>query len=776
MTPPRPQILDELGSELLRAIRAQEEASGAHDHAPPSGRWPAVAGPRHWRRRSLLLTLAALLGLAAVATAATLIVGRGAPIAPAPPGTVPPELRPVPGSERLNGLDVPDPDGGPAWDVRTSRSTTGAICTTVGQLLDGQLGLVGLDHRFRALPAGAADTCSTPQRRGATLAGARAFPAGRGLSDLTVVSGVAAPSVRRAVVIAGAHRQTLKLGPADAFLAVLRGTPEQLRPRLVLTGADGRTSTLRFDDSGEFFAPDPSRGAPWALQRSAGRHGLICIGAVRARGPDSPDPATPFAAFMPTPTVPAHCGTPGTSFADVRRFVPQPMRAPMQIRWGANPARTVVWGAAASAGATVTLRGAGAPRTIAVDPKTHGFLAVLDGHVDPRALRLTVDGRPAAPGRGRSGRALTRPAVPAWRSLAAATRGLTPPPFHVLPGTSAIVGHAADPTGGPAWAMRSFAATIPRNTKVYPKHASRRLTCFAIGVAGGGGRLSEPLPGGRSRRIGDDRGASCYVERSLAGRLPGPLERVYVDDPGATDPKPTRIVVSGVLGSHVRSAELLGAGAPRPLALGPLGSYLVVLGPDQIGATLRVRATDADGRVREARREGLQLRCPLDPSHTMRVADPGGGPPWVAGATPGCTFLGRVIADQLVSAPPGQTYVMPGPQAATSGASFGLHRRGKPVSVSVQPQVSLGAPTPRTSGEIERRTLAGDTVIQGHAAADVVSVTLRTPRDVRTLRPVGGVFLAVYDGFFYDGDLVVTAHLRDRRSTTIRQGLDRRSG
>ena len=116
---------------------------------------------------------------------------------------MPLELRPVAGSARLNGLDVPDPDGGPAWDVRTSRSQTGAVCATVGQVLDGELGLVGLDRRFRALPAGAADTCSTPQRRGATLAGARAFRGGGSLSPLTVVNGVAAPAVRRAIAVAG---------------------------------------------------------------------------------------------------------------------------------------------------------------------------------------------------------------------------------------------------------------------------------------------------------------------------------------------------------------------------------------------------------------------------------------------------------------------------------------------------------------------------------------------------------------------------------------------
>ena len=178
---PRPKILDELGRELVRAARAAE-ADGAR------------GGIRARTPRAFVIGLLALLGLAAAAAAATLIIGRGDPIPAARSGDVPLELRPVAGSARLNGLNVADPDGGPMWDVRTSRSRTGAVCTTVGQVLDGELGLLGLDRRFRALPAGAADTCSTPQRRGATLAGARAFRGGGKLTALTVVNGVAAPA------------------------------------------------------------------------------------------------------------------------------------------------------------------------------------------------------------------------------------------------------------------------------------------------------------------------------------------------------------------------------------------------------------------------------------------------------------------------------------------------------------------------------------------------------------------------------------------------------
>ena len=43
----------------------------------------------------------------------------------------------------------------------------------------------------------------------------------------------------------------------------------------------------------------------------------------------------------------------------------------------------------------------------------------------------------------------------------------------------------------------------------------------------------------------------------------------------------------------------------------------------------------------------------------------------------------------------------------------------------------------------------------------MTSITLRTPRDLRTIRPApGGVFIAVYDGPFYGGAVRATAHLR----------------
>jgi hypothetical protein len=73
-----------------------------------------------------------------------------------------------------------------------------------------------------------------------------------------------------------------------------------------------------------------------------------------------------------------------------------------------------------------------------------------------------------------------------------------------------------------------------------------------------------------------------------------------------------------------------------------------------------------------------------------------------------------------------------------------------------------------SKAQIARRTLPGRTVISGHALPDVVSVTLRTPTDVRTLAPAGRhhLLISVYDGLFYRGHVTITARFRDGHTWT----------
>jgi hypothetical protein len=73
-----------------------------------------------------------------------------------------------------------------------------------------------------------------------------------------------------------------------------------------------------------------------------------------------------------------------------------------------------------------------------------------------------------------------------------------------------------------------------------------------------------------------------------------------------------------------------------------------------------------------------------------------------------------------------------------------------------------------TTGHIERRVLQGRTTIHGRVDPSVLSVTLRTPRDVRTLVPSQHLILAVYEGTFPTGEVVATAHLENGGSVSRR--------
>jgi hypothetical protein len=58
------------------------------------------------------------------------------------------------------------------------------------------------------------------------------------------------------------------------------------------------------------------------------------------------------------------------------------------------------------------------------------------------------------------------------------------------------------------------------------------------------------------------------------------------------------------------------------------------------------------------------------------------------------------------------------------------------------------------------------TTVSGTTHSDVTAITIATPRDVRTLvpSPRAHAFIAVYDGEFATGEIVITAHFSDGTS------------
>jgi hypothetical protein len=139
-----------------------------------------------------------------------------------------------------------------------------------------------------------------------------------------------------------------------------------------------------------------------------------------------------------------------------------------------------------------------------------------------------------------------------------------------------------------------------------------------------------------------------------------------------------------------------------------------------------------------------------------------------------CHYISQVVDGRLAYVDEDTATVHFGAGTFATGTGGQLARRTvATIEVSGAgdgPQQPQGSPSP---AQIARRTLPGRTFITGHVRADVRSITLSTPRDVRTLTPIGGTYLAVYDGAFYGGEIVVTAHLRGGRDVTVRQPASR---
>jgi hypothetical protein len=744
-------------------------------------------------RRTLLLAVVLALLLAGVAAAAILIT-QGAPL-PAPNAR---DLQssgvPLPATVRLAGLDAPDPNPAePPWDIRLSRTAAGETCTAVGQVLDGQFGIVGLDHVFRALPLGGVDACGVDAPDGPVLAGARVFVGASAQDARTVVNGVAGAGARSVTVYGPEGARSLRLGPQGSFITVYPGYVEELSPRVVVVTRDGASHTISFAQSSAFEVADPDGGSPWEVSGEAdlgpGAYAdENCAQASQQLGRG--DPSRSDAAL--TPEV---CGRLGEQplFVLMRRFVPG-SGARTGFPWGNNAARTLVYGAAAPRVASLTLSGAGAPRALAIDPHGGVFIAVLDGHVDPRSLTLSArlrDGRvlsyrhssgllessftPVCDGCAHSQRSgpLREPPVPAYRNPLPA-RETEPAPDVPLMRTVRETLRAGDPAGGPEWALRSWQG-LP-NPRAYSggSHPGRML-CTQVGVLEHG-RLVEPRADGAplALSVGGEYGVGggCNEPQSLA-RFVSLAEAVtYVNDPYAYAPRPLRTVVSGQLALDATHPLLLGAGAPRPLTLDANHAFMAVLPGSYWDAPLRISAT-IDGRTVSARALEAFTGPQALSTPQARAPDPDGGAPWGFAAGAGeSSATGRILDGRLATIEALSGTLRAGPEGWGSGGS-GQARR-KPAQVRFDTQGgSEGNPLGQATGElpppeVERRTLPGRTIITGTAAADVVSVTLATPRDVRTLRPSGPehAFIVVYDGQFFRGAITATIALRDGRTVT----------
>lgn len=782
----RLRILDELEAELTLAIQTDERAHTTRRR-------------RYWARPhglSLVLLLGGL-SAATVAAAATHLFGLAAPV-PAPrPGDAPIESRPIASTAMLAGLRSGDPGGLPAWDVRLSRSRTGEICTAVGQVHDGRFGIVGLDRRFRELPLGAADACGERPTGAQLQVGARAAIGGGALTPRTLVVGVAGPQVKQVTLRRGTRETPLHLGRSRAFLAVLTGLPETTRPHLRVTDRAGATTDVRLVDSGDVEVPDANPSAPpWAIKSGPGtdfvhpmargavaapagstcvrgRQGLSSANfAYRVGRDDLNPPQTPLVCRTPL--------TPGPIVGSIRRLAPTGTEA-FFYPPGA-PIRTVAVGTASPDVVRLELRMPAGHRRVRIVPQTGAFLAILDGTVDPGDVELRArlrDGTLAtfrgerAFLMGDDGRRKKLGPSPTLEQARAASTTVPAYERERVRGSERTGPLVPDPAGGPPWAARTW---IGRGDRSY-REGSRtpvELKCAAFGPVVDG-VVREPAGRGAGLLAAEDApkpfSAGCTLTdismQAAIGRRPasyGAAAATYVDDPQGVSPEVVRVVVDGVYPGVVR-AEVVGLpdGEERPATVAPGGAVLALLEPGILrrGIHLRLRLHFDDGRtVRTSYRELVPGRQSIQ----ARAVDPKGGPPWVVRAARFGKERFPSYPERLIGERIGRIDERTGELDFSAGGSV-MSAVMKPLTprtpvvfdIAQMPDMSPdGKPSP---ADVARRTLPGRTLIYGKALRGVDRVTIRTPRDVRTVRPSakGGVFVVAYDGRFTQGRIRVTA-------------------
>jgi hypothetical protein len=732
-------------------------------------------------RRTLLVALLLLLLVLVGVAAAAIVIGEGGAL-PAPnPRDLAANGVPLPGSARLAGLDAPDPDPAePPWDIRLSRTAAGETCTAVGQVVTRGFGIVGLDHVFRALPLGGVDACGVDTPHGPLLAGVRVF-LGRGSGEArTVVNGVAGPHARSVTVYGPGGARAVRLGPDGSFITVYAGYVEEVRPRVVVVSADGRQHTLAFAHSSALEVVDPEGRSPWQVSGGADvEPGAYadenCAQASEDLGRSDPS-------RFEAPLTPEVCGRLGSQplFVLMRRFVPGSGEH-TGFPWGNSPARTLVYGAAEPRVSSLTLTGAGAPRTLAINRRGGVFLAVLDGHVDPRSLTLLAhlrDGHTfiyrhsTTLFAARPNRTLAAPPVPTYRGPVPRSEEV---PAMEIPIRSSMREQLTvkDPVGGPEWVLRSWRGR-PNPRASFGGGPPGEMVCEQVGVREHGQLVQPPPAAPVALTPGKETGGygGCNALAWLAHHPPVGEATSYVDNPYGYAPHPLRTVVSGMLGRGASRPVLLDAGAPRALKLDANGMFLAVLPGRYWDARLRLIATVRGKHVKGYPLASFNGAEALDVPQA-RAPDPNGGAPWGYGVSGEQSAVGQILHGRLVAIDPETGEIHPGPDSWGGGSlPPSPARTPRPVRFEANggPEAGLGS---RDAGEpsapeVQRRTLPGRTIITGRAAADVTSVTIVTPRDVRTLRPRGPhhALIAVYDGQFFTGKITATVLLRGGRTVT----------
>lgn len=371
----------------------------------------------------------------------------------------------------------------------------------------------------------------------------------------------------------------------------------------------------------------------------------------------------------------------------------------------------------------------------------------------------------------------------------------TKPPLRPLPGTVDLRPHPGtvreelrrkDPAGGPDWVLRSMTAD-----RMVPKRFRRPGSDGVSGTGpciqllrdvGGklgwidGDNVFRPVPVSAAGPMSKCSGPNLDTRRQRVQLFSSEL---LVSAPTSWEPTIRGQVAWGFVGPHVRRMRLRAGGEVRTPERTPRwGAFLEFYGPKRPAGHVSLRIRYEDGKVVDTGM-GRGARRPTDGAFSgviARAPDPGGGPSWGLHGERSkdgswCTSsTGHLLGDVIGFIDP-KYGVM---QGASAGLGSGRCGPGQQPTkaMPIMAMSSSGSYTDvaglAPNGE-QLRLQPGRTLIFGLTHPDIVSLTITTPRDVRTVIPSqpGHGFLVVYDGGFAGGKVTATAHFRDGRTQDV---------
>lgn len=381
-------------------------------------------------------------------------------------------------------------------------------------------------------------------------------------------------------------------------------------------------------------APDPAGGPRWDLRISRSRTGETCsaVGQV-VHGQFG---------IVGLDGVFRRLGLGGID-ACVGRGVAGPVLVGARVFVGLaqSQARTVVNGVAGAAVRSVTVFGPGGARRLRLGPDG-SFITVYAGYVEavrPRVVVVEHDGRSdtidlahsdtlraADPAGGApwdvTGGADFSPGARADEECTQVQRQGTPPEPGVSsaptsrpglrlfgPQTPQVCGRLGiDPV---FVAMQWF---VPNDSRAFWNNSPARTIVYGA-VAPRVGSLTLATGAGSPESVGIDRTNGAFgvvldghqipnamvltAQQSCNPQQDAPLiyAQDYLSDPITYAPTPNRVVITGFVPRAALRATLIGAGAPRPVALDDNGAFLAVLPGRFWNTSARISAVLAGGRI-----------------------------------------------------------------------------------------------------------------------------------------------------------------------------------